>query len=478
VDIHRHCDAAVFRDPSFGEIELAQGITTAVMGNCGMAPVPVTDRFRDEAYRYVEPVIGPVPEGFPGRDYPSYCGELAARGLPLNLGFLAGAGAVKTAVKGFARTPFSPGELEQARSLIREALEAGALGLSFGLMYQPERFSSREELLSLARLAGSAGGILCTHIRGEGDSLLSSVEEVIGLAREAEIPLNISHFKATGLKNWGSAIFRAIERIEAARARGQPVGADFYPYTGGSTTLLSLLPPAMMEDTLAGTLSSLDTPRGKERLRREIYREEPGWDNLVLSIGWDRILVSAVNRPEHGDYLGNSLGEIARQKGAADPAEFFAELLVSEEGRAGIIVMSMAETDLEEICRLPWTVLISDSLYSGGERPHPRLAGAFPRFIREYVRERKLLSLEEGIRKMSSLPAERLGLRDRGRLAPGYFADVLVFDPARLQDQADYLHPLRRAGGMDLTLVNGVPVWQDDRWAEERSGRLVLRGSL
>jgi N-acyl-D-aspartate/D-glutamate deacylase len=420
----------------------------------------------------MEPVLGAIPQGLPFEDYDRYTQAMEARELPLNLGFLAGAGAVKTAVKGFSRTPFTPEEGAAAVGYIEQAMEAGALGLSFGLMYQPECFSSREELVRLARAAGK--GLLSTHIRGEGDSLVRSVEEVIDIARRAEIPLNISHFKATGIQNWGAAVFKAVESIENARARGQPVAADFYPYTGGSTTLQSLLPPTVLEDNTGAMLAALAAPGGLDRLRRELYADHPLWDNMVRSIGWDRIVISSVSLPQHADYAGETMEALARRLGYADPAYLLGELLIQEKGRVGIIVLSMSPGDVDLIARLPWTALISDALYGGGRHPHPRLCGAFPKFLREYVREKRILSLQEGIRKMTGMPAERAGIRGRGKLQPGYFADILVFDPGEFTDHADYPHPLRRAAGLDAVLINGSVVWKQEKMLA-RKGRLIRR---
>jgi N-acyl-D-aspartate/D-glutamate deacylase len=473
IDIHRHCDAAAFCAPDFGEIELSQGITTTVVGNCGMAPVPCNPARRDEAYAYIEPVVGPIPGGLPFGDYPSYTRGLEKLGLPINLGFLAGAGAIKTAVKGFSKTPFTPGELAGAVNYIRQAMESGALGLSFGLMYQGECYSSPAELTALARTAAEYGGTLCTHIRGEGDSLVNSVREVIGVAGDAGIRLNISHFKATGIKNWGKGIYQAAECVEAARKRGQNVAADFYPYDGGATTVQSLLPPSLREDTAAETREKLAGPSGKEFLRREIYRDHPGWDNMAVGIGWDRVIVSSLALPEHGAYPGRSMESIAREEGYADPADLLCDLLVSEGGRVGIIVLSMAQDDIDYVCRLPWTAVISDALYGGGS-PHPRLYGAFPRIIREYVRERTLLTMEQAVHKMTAMPAERVGISGRGTLRPGCFADVLIFDPQNFMDCADYLHPRRKAVGMDTVVVNGTIAWRNGALCA-KAGRPVYR---
>jgi N-acyl-D-aspartate/D-glutamate deacylase len=456
VDGHRHADVAVFADKDFGTTEVAQGITTTVVGNCGMAPIPrSTDPLRRiEQYRYIEPVIGAVPEGLPFDCYRDYADGLQMAALPINMGFLAGAGAIKTTIKGFAKTPFSAAEQAQATGLVTEALEQGALGLSFGIMYQPECYSRFEELCALALPVGKADRILCTHIRGEGDSLVDSVSEMIDVAAEAGVRLNISHFKATGIHNWRSKIFAALARIEAARSKGQPVTADFYPYDGGSTTVLSLIPPGVQEESIAALVTKLSKAAGKEALRREIYRPQSGWDNMALSIGWDRIVISSVAEAEHKSWCGKTMEQIAGENGYDDPVDLLACLVVTEEGRTGIIVLSMAQEDIDEIARLPWTALISDSLYAGGN-PHPRLNGAFPKFLREYVRERHVLSMEQAIHKMTSMPAERLGIRERGMVKPGFYADLLVFDREAFTDHADYLHPLRQASGIETVILNG-----------------------
>jgi len=456
IDIHRHADVACLTDPRFGETELAQGITTAINGNCGIAPVPAPEnlQWREEQRRYIEPVTGTVKEGLPFSSYNEYAAVMRSRKFPLNIGFLAGAGAIKTAVKGFAKGDFTRAEMERAQNLIEEAMRCGARGLSFGLMYRPECYSTMEELTLLARTAAKHGGVLTAHIRGEGGLLVQSVEEVIEIAQRAEIPLNISHFKATGIQNWRSAIFRAIDKIESARAKGQNVTADFYPYNGGSTTLLSLVPPSMFEASISELAGKLSKKDGVETLRREMNSEHENWDNMALSIGWDRVIISSPVLEKNEDCRGKSMALIAKERGLADEAQLLADLIAGEEGRTGIIVLSMAEEDIETVAALPWTCLISDSLYSGGSCPHPRLNGSFPKFIRVFVREKKILSMETAVAKMTGMPARRMGL-NRGLLKESAPADILIFDSEKITDNADYTNPLPRASGIETVIVNG-----------------------
>lgn len=469
VDLHRHCDLAVVRDPDFGRVELAQGITSTIAGNCGLAPVPLSPAKHKPFFDYLEPVTGKLPAGT-SLDTESYSGYLASlqnAGLPLNMGILAGMGAVRYAVKGVDPAPLTAAEQDQAAGLIGQALDAGAYGVSLGIMYRPECYNTAQDYDALLRPLARADGVLCTHIRGEGDSLVDSVQEVIGIAKRAGVRLNISHFKATGIRNWNSTIYRAIDCIEQARAGGQPVTADFYPYDGGSTTLLSLLPPDLMErpaDWFA-------TAQGRQALRDSLYREHPGWDNMVTSIGWERILLSSIRSEAYRADQGSDFAAIARLHNFSDPADLMAELIAAEGGNVGIIVLSMAWEDVCAVARLPYTVLISDALYGGGGNPHPRLFGAFPRMLHKLVGEQGLLNFETALAKMTSMPAERIGLRDRGVLRPGAYADLLVFDPAAFLDTATYASPCHTADGLELAFVNGRPALDGSRAA----GRVLRR---
>ncbi|MBS6646118.1 MAG: amidohydrolase family protein [Clostridiaceae bacterium] len=455
IDIHRHCDIAPFTDPDFGKLELAQGITSAVAGNCGLSLVPTSEMSRQKVYDYIEPVVGRIPRSMAFEDYGAYTEALRRQSLPLNMGFLAGAGAVKSAVKGFSRAPFTGKEMEQAAWFVNEAMEQGAFGMSIGIMYQPECYSTQEDYIELVKPVAKRDGILCTHIRGEGDSLVESVSEVIGIAKASGVRLNISHLKATGISNWNNRIWKAVDKIEEARAQGVEVTADFYPYTGGATTLLSLFPPSVLGEDTQQTVKFMETEAGKRKLKEELRRQHQGWDNMAASIGWERILISSVSRPEHAAYQGRTAKEVSESLGYDSVEDFIADLTVSEEGKVGIIVLSMSMEDVEQIAKLPYTILISDSLYGGGGNPHPRLYGAFPRFIREMVLEKKIMPLEQGIRKMTGLPAQRMKMNKKGILASGCDADILVFKPEELRDRSDYSCSGKLSEGIAWTVLGG-----------------------
>lgn len=471
LDTHRHCDIAPMRDKNFGEIELAQGITSTVVGNCGLAPVPLDPLQHAEFYEYIEPVVGPALQSVNTSEYKEYTKALEQSNLLLNMGFLAGMGAVRYAVKGFSSQPFTVTEQEKAQKLLEQAMDSGALGVSLGIMYRPECYTSAQEYDALIQPVVRKNGLLCTHIRGEGDNLLPSVQEVIGIAQRTGARLNISHFKATGLRNWRDKIFRAMECISEARARGQEVTADFYPYDGGSTTLLSLLPPVLMEKEQ----KFFATPQGRERLKTEIYREHAGWDNMVLSIGWARVLLSGVKGVRYATCQGMTFEAAAQKNGYADPADFMAELIAEEGAGAGIIVLSMDWRDVEEVASLPYTALISDALYGGAGNPHPRLYGAFPRMLQKFVLEKQIMPMEQAIHKMTGMPAQRFGLNDRGILRPGAKADLLVFRPEAFFDTATYTAPCSFAKGLDHAFVNGKHVWSNGTFSPNAIGGRLLR---
>lgn len=473
IDSHRHCDIAVITNEDFGDIELAQGITTALSGNCGLTPFPTVDRYRQQLYDFIEPCLGRAPDGMAFDGFQDYMDRLNKSDPYINIGAMIGTGAVKIAAKGFENTPFTQQEMDRAKGYLIDAMEAGAFGVSMGIMYVPECYSSEEEFIDLLKPLAKYDAILTCHIRGEGDSLVESVEEVLRIGRKAGIAVNISHFKSVGLKNWNLSIHRAIDRIEKARAAGQDVSVDFYPYTGGSTTLMTLIPPNVLEPELDNTLAVLSGPNGLDKLKTQIYRQHEGWDNMVLSIGWDRIIISSVSKEENKQFQGTNIRDVSERLGYEDPAELVRDLLVDERGKVGIILMSMAQEDVDTIAKLPYSMVISDSLYSGTESPHPRLYGSFPKIIREYVMERNILSLETAVSKMTYMPAKRYKIKDRGLLKPGYYADINIFRPDQLYDKATYENPRQLSTGMEWVLINGEIAWENDRRSTTRGARIL-----
>lgn len=472
IDTHRHCDFAVLRDPNFGRLELAQGITTVLCGNCGLTPFPSTDAIRKAQYDFLEPCLGKPPAEMAFSDFPSYLSALRWVKPYVNIGAMIGTGALKIAAKGFSKTPFSSCEMEKAQAYLRQALEAGAFGISAGIMYTPECFSTEEEFIRLLQAATPYGRIFTTHIRGEGDGMLASVAEVMAISRKAQLPLNISHFKSVGCKNWDRAIYQAIALVENS---GQDVTADFYPYTGGATTLLSLFPPTVLQEELSSVLRSLAGPAGRETMRRELSRPHKGWDNMVEAIGWERILISSVHQASNQGWIGKNMSEAAKEAGCGDPVEFMCRLAYEENGKVGIVVMSMAQSDVDAVARLPWSMVISDSLYGDMKMPHPRLYGAFTRVIRDLVLDRHVLRMETAIHKMTAQPAERFGITGRGRLVPGCAADINIFSPEKLYDHATFSAPSQLSSGMQRVLLGGRTAFLDEDVTKSPRGTVLVK---
>lgn len=472
IDIHRHCDAKPFNSQDFGDVLLTQGITTTVVGNCGISATPASrdDARAREMYAFHEPVLGPLSDTIP-RTYPGYLEELDKCSLPVNIASMIGTGSVKIAVKGFADTPYTEEEMEAARALVEEAMKAGAAGVSVGIMYIPECYSTTDEFARLLEPVGRYGGVVTAHIRGEGDSLTDSVKEIIEIGRKAGCAIEISHFKSCGMSNWRKDIHRAIALIEEARAAGQDVTCDFYPYEGGSTSLTTMVPPVYVRGDLNSALERMGTPEGVKEFREACSKLYDDWDNFAITLGWDRILISGVVKKHNEKFLGLTVTEAASKFGFEDAADCAAWLMHDEEGRTAIINMSMCQEDIDTVAKLPYSIIISDSIYADTNTPHPRLYGAFPKIIREYVKERGIYTLEEALMKMTSLPAARMRLEGRGRLEEGCAADINIFDPDKFRDNATFSDPARLAEGLAFSIVNGNVALEDSRPVKEHFGQ-------
>lgn len=473
VDMHRHPDVKPFAGWS-GEAELRQGITTTVAGNCGISMTPASPECAARQYAFDEPVLGPMCKN-PPATYPEYMERLEHTPLPLNMAAMIGTGSVRISIKGFSDAPFTEDEMARARGVIAEALDAGAPGVSLGIMYLPECYGTTDEFARMLEPVGARGSIITTHMRGEGDSMVRSVAEVIEIADRAGCALEISHFKSCGVRNWRRQIHEAIELIERARARGQRVYCDFYPYEGGSTALTTMLPPAFVRGDMDAALARLGTAAGVEEFRASARREYGDWDNFAVTLGWERILISGVILNEHRCMLGMSVTDAAAKFGYEDAEELAAHLMHSEQGKTAIINMSMCQDDIDAIARLPYSAVISDAIYADTDTPHPRMFGAMPKLIREYVLERGVLTMEQAIHKMTRMPAERMGLKGRGTLKAGAYADVLMFDPEHFRDHATFAAPTGLATGLDLMLINGRKVVENDEVLVRDAGMCLRR---
>ena len=447
-------------------------VATTAVGNCGFSLAPYGGAFAAEKRENDAPILGRYPESFRFQ-FPEYLNALEHSAPGMNLAALIGLGAVRISLTGFSDAPLSSSALNAARGMLQDALDAGAAGISAGIMYLPEYYTTRDEYRAMLAPLRGTGKPLVTHIRGEGDGLVASVREVIEIAREAECPLEISHFKSCGKQNWRKEIFRAIDEIENARAHGQDVTVDFYPYTGGSTALTTMLPPAFVKGDMAAALKALGTREGVDEFREFSRLRYDGWDNYALTLGWERIIVSGVCREHNRKFCGLTVTDAAQKFGFDDAEALAAYLMHDEAGQTSIINLSMHPDDVDAVARLPYASVISDALYADSDTPHPRKFGAMPRLWADFVRARHVLAPEEAIRKMTRMPAERLGLKGRGTLAAGGFADVLAFESDAFRDCATYSSPTRPAQGVRALYVNGQARILSDALTGAPSGRLI-----
>lgn len=474
IDIHRHSDAFVFR-PDFGEVQIRQGVTTTVNGNCGLSIAPCPEKWRQDILQYLKPIVGTLPEGIEFDAFGEYLKCVETRKLPLNFGMHVGNGTLRMAAKGFASGRLSTDEVARVHEYLRDAVSAGAFGISMGLIYSPENNYDQEGIVEALQPIRGAGIPLVTHLRGEGTLLVDSVREVISIAERLEVPLHISHYKCVGAANWGRLLREATDLIEAAQARGQSITCDVYPWLAGSSLLAQVLPPEFVAGGLAEATKRLRDPAERRRCAAILAGSQPGFENQVLLLGWGNIMVGSVKTEANRDCEGKRVTEIAEMRGV-DPAEAALKLLADEDCEVSMINFIACDEDVETILKLPYSFIISDSIYPDGGRPHPRQYGTFPKLLAEYVRDKKVLALAEAIRKFTAAPAERFRIAGKGMLREGYDADLVVFDLAKVENHATYLDPRQLATGFALVLVNGKTANTDDSFSNTGAGRVIRRG--
>ena len=438
IDVHSHDDYAVLLEPEM-PFKTLQGVTSDVVGNCGSGVVPFDAGLI--RFRRMHPAANPEPwDGFAG-----YLERVDAVRPSCNVAVLMGHGSLRRGAMGVEPRAPAPDEMRRMTAWVREGVEAGAVGLSTGLIYEPGRYAATDEVIALGReVAAAGGGLYATHMRNEADGLLDAVREAIRIGEEAGVPVQISHHKASGRLNWGR-VRDSLRLIEQARARGLDVTADQYPYTAGSTSLFAVLQN--------GSFRS-DSPGGLGRLE-----------------GADVLIASA---PTHADWEGRRLDALAAEWRLDDEAA--ARRVVEVEGEACfVVVFTMDEADVKTVMAHPTTMIGSDGVPAGG-KPHPRLYGCFVRVLGHYVREAKVLDLATAIHRMTGMPAAKFELLDRGVIRPGAFADLVVFDPARIADVATYDEPRRPPAGIHAVYVNGIAVAREGRHTGARPGRALRRG--
>lgn len=464
VDIHSHSDDSPFVNPRF-ESALRQGVTTVIAGNCGSSSAPAVGLAAEE----IDRDLARYGATRTWSSFGEYLEAVASRPLALNFASLVGHGTLRQATMGGERRPPTGAELEHMRETLAACLEDGALGLASGLIYPPSAYAEVEELVALSEVVARADGVYASHIRNEGSFLLEAVEEGIAIGRRSGARVQLSHHKAAGERNWGK-VSRSLALIQAARADGLDVAADQYPYTASSTGLSVVIPAWVHEGGTAALARRLADAEVRRRIRDQETAIERRWESIVIS-----------NAPRQRALQGRSVADVAAERGA-DPLETACDILVAEEGSVGVVIHSMREEDVQEVMAAPFVCVGSDSTASapygqlGEARPHPRAYGTFPRILGRYVRELGVLSLEEAVCRMSGLTASRVKLRERGRIAEGCWADLVVFDPLAVADRATYEEPHRYPEGIDAVVVNGAVQLEAGEVAPEGFGRVLRLG--
>ncbi|MGE5323654.1 MAG: N-acyl-D-amino-acid deacylase family protein [Actinomycetota bacterium] len=455
--------------------KLSQGITTEITGEGGsVAPQ------NEKTIKAAMPSLEPYHLKIDWTDLAGYFRRLERQGTPINLGTYVGAAQVREAVLGDDDRAPTPQELEQMKALVRQAMQQGALGVSTALIYPPGTYAKTDELIELAKVAAQYGGIYATHMRSEGKSEMAAIDEALRIGREARIPVEIFHLKVAGKNRWGS-MPQVIAKLQAARDSGVDVTADMYPYLAGATALASALPPWAADGGTDKLLQRLRDPAIRARIKKEMAEEHADWENLYLASGGaSGVMVSSVVEKSLKPLTGKTVAEIARQQ-HKDPLDTLFDLVLADKARSGALYFIAGEDDLQYGLKQPWTSIGLDFNEMPLDGPlfephsHPRGFGSMPRFLGHYVRDLHLLPLQEAIRKITSLPAQREHLRDRGLLKEGFFADITVFDPATIIDKATYTEPAQLSVGVKYVFVNGQLEFADGKMTGVNAGK-ALKG--
>ncbi len=474
VDIHTHSDISVMFHPQMESI-ISQGVTTQVVGNCSLCLGLATD---DDVFAFEKRWLGVHGAKITWGTLAEHLRRVEENGVATNYIMLAGQGTLRKRVVGIENRAASPAEMEKMKSLLADALETGAWGISTGLEYTPSGYANVEELAELSRVAGRYGGFYATHLRNEGDRLLEAVAEAIEVGERAGVPVQLSHHKAEGARNWGK-VQQTLKMVEEARARGVDVQLDQYPYTAFQTSMSVQFLPAWANvgdnDTV---LRRLIDPEQRRQILEDIRTNHADWDDLGPNSPWNRVEIGVCR--SNRALQGRSIGDLAREA-SVNPIEMVLDIILQERNFISAINYAICEDDVLFVMRHPLTMIGSDAVGTsprgklGEDRVHPRSYGTFPRVLGRYVREMNALAEVTAIKKMTIIPADRLGLIDRGRIAVGCYADIVVYDPNSVGDNATFAEPHRFSSGIERVLINGRLVWDRGEPTGSLPGRVLRR---
>jgi N-acyl-D-amino-acid deacylase len=469
IDVHDHTDVSLIVNPK-AESVVHQGITTLVSGNCGSSPFPIPEEVFEQEKETLKMVYG---LDLTWKDMAGFFSRMEEKGTGLNYATLVGHGTVRGAAMGFNDRPPSAEELERMKGLVEEHIRGGAFGMSSGLEYAPGCFAEPEEIIELCRSVARMGGIYATHMRDEGDTLLESLDESIQASRLSGAPLEISHFKVAYPRNWAK-IDDALARLEKASQEGVDVFCDRYPYIAGATGLSFYFPLWAKQGTTEEFVARLKDTALDARLRSHAAEQEKKLGS------WDKVLLSSVTSEKNRHLQGKNIVEAARESGKA-PYDFMRDLLIEENGMVEMITFMMTEDNLKRILAHPLVGVGCDGSavapygVLGRGKPHPRNYGTFPRVLGKYVREEKILPLEQMIKKITAIPAARFGFDGRGSIQPRYCADLVIFDPKRIEDKATWTNPHQYPDGLEYVIVNGDVVIEHGEHTGKLPGKILRK---
>jgi len=471
INMLSHSESSFIADPR-SLSELKQGVTTQIFGELSMGPL------NDEMKRRLREQQGDVKYDIEWTTLAEYLKYLERRGISQNVASFIGAATIREYVIGLEDKPPTPAQLDQMRELVRREMEAGALGITTALIYPPAFFAKTDELIELCKVAAKYQGKYTVHMRSEGNQLIEGVQETMRIGREAGLPVEIYHLKALGEPNWPK-MDQVIRMIGEARRQGVKISANMYTYTAGGTGLDAAMPPWVFDGGREAAYKRLQDPAIRQKIADAIRTPTNEWENLYLAAGSpDRILLASFKTEKLKPFTGKTLAEVARLRGK-DPVETIMDLVLEDRSRIGTIYFLMSEENVKKEIRQPWVSFGSDAASIAPEgvflksAAHPRAYGNFARLLGKYVREEKVISLAEAVRRLSGLPATNLGLDHRGFLKPGMFADVVVFDPQTIADRATYDNPHQLAVGVRHVFVNGVQVLKDGEHTGAKPGKAL-----
>lgn len=468
IDIHCHSDAIVFSSGKNAK-RLQQGFTTEVIGNCGISAAPVNPEYKELLEKYCDPYYSCVPLPYNWQTFGEYLDEVEKNRPLLNTAALVGHGALRIAVSGFENRKLTRPEMDSMKQLLENALKDGAFGLSSGLIYPPGIFADDEEILELATIVETYGGMYSSHMRSESSNLVRAVQETIRVARLTGVNTEISHHKAAGRKNHGK-VKTTLELIAQARTVGIPVNCDVYPYDAASTNFNAVLPPWALEGGVEKLLTRLEAPELRARMINDMKNEEPDYESFYQLAGWDKIII---NECAVTLYEGKTVSQIAEAQNK-DPFEMALDIIKESQNNVMMIIFSMDASDVARVLYSPCSMICTDGFASPG-KTHPRYFSAFIRVLEKYVKQEHLLSLPQAIYKMTGMPADKVGIKDRGRILEGAKADLLVLDFEKLHDNSDYSRHDALADGIDYVMINGQLAVEGGTYHPICAGKVLRR---